>query len=36
VRFRSPTILTQGTGTLNVSDNEPATVKVGLAGTRLF
>ncbi|PYX40900.1 MAG: hypothetical protein DMG81_04980, partial [Acidobacteria bacterium] len=36
VRFRSPTILTQGTGTLNVSDNEPATVKVSLAGIRLF
>jgi len=36
VRFRSPTALTQGTGTLNISDTEPATVTVGLIGTRLF
>ena len=36
IRFRSPTALTQGAGTLNITDTEPATVTVGLTGTRLF
>jgi hypothetical protein len=36
VRFRSPTPFNQGTGTLNISDTEPATVKVSLTGTRVF
>jgi len=36
VRFSSPTAFTVGTGSLNISDNEPATVTVGLTGLRLF
>ena len=36
VRFQSPTPLTIGTGTLNITEGEPATVLVGLTGTRLF
>jgi len=36
VRFSAPTAFTMGTGTLNVNDNEPATVTVGLSGFRLF
>ena len=36
VRFSAPTPFTVGTGSLNVSDNEPATVTVGLTGIRLF
>jgi hypothetical protein len=36
VRFQSPTPLTAGTGTVNVSDTEPAVVPVALNGTRLF
>jgi hypothetical protein len=36
VRFQSPTPFTFGTATLNITDSEPATVTVGLTGTRLF
>jgi hypothetical protein len=36
VRFQSPTPLTAGTGTVNVSDPEPAVVPVALNGTRIF
>jgi hypothetical protein len=36
VRFQSPTPLTLGTGTVNVSDTEPAVVPVALTGIRLF
>jgi len=36
VRFASPTAFTAATGTLNVTDSEPATLTVGLNGARLF
>jgi hypothetical protein len=36
VRFQSPNAGTTGTGTLNVSDTEPAVVPVALSGTRFF
>ena len=36
VRFQSPTPLTQGTGTLTITDTESASFTVGLSGTRVF